>query len=115
VAVVTDRGVEASDLWILPAQTTQACAHLRELMEAWILSDNLEVIAVQDFHFHRQRGNVTTAKAMWQLLGVVRSLAVYRDVESMLVQAGRWGRVLSAPRSMAMECVENTTTCTSRW
>src|SRR5262245_23498368 len=64
----------------------------------WILAYNPEVVAVEDFHFHRQRGSVTTAKVMWQLLGVVRSLAGDRDVEIMMVQAGRWGRQLSGLR-----------------
>jgi hypothetical protein len=98
VAVVTDRGIEARDLWTLPVSTTHACSRLRALMEAWILTYNLEVIAVEDVHFHRQRGHVTTAKAMWQLLGMVRSLAGYRDVEIMLVQAGHWGRQLTGVR-----------------
>jgi Crossover junction endodeoxyribonuclease RuvC len=98
VSVVTDRGIEENDLWTLPVHTTQACARLHALMEAWVLSYNLEVVAVEDFHSHQQRGNVTTAKAMWQLLGVVRSLAGYRDVQIMLVQAGHWGPQLTGVR-----------------
>jgi hypothetical protein len=53
---------------------------------------------VEDFHFRRQRGNVTTAKAMGQLLGVVWSLAGNREVQIMMVQAGHCGRQLTGLR-----------------
>jgi hypothetical protein len=91
-AVVEDGHLLAADRWTLPPDLTQACvllhAQVRALVERW----KLEALAVEDFHFQQQRGSMTTAKAMYGLLGVVRGMDGYKGVRVVPVQAGLWGQ-----------------------
>jgi hypothetical protein len=92
VGVVASGRLVRSERWTLPAELTQACMYLRGALGVLIVLENVQVLAFEAFSFHREKGAVSTAAAMYNLLGVMRSLHGWQGVAVREVPAGVWGQ-----------------------
>jgi Holliday junction resolvasome RuvABC endonuclease subunit len=98
VAVVQDGRAVMTELWRLPRDFTVACARLRLQLQTLVSTYALEVLVVEDFHFHQQRERVSTAKVMYGLIGAARALHGWHGLKVAVVQAGAWGQGLTGQR-----------------
>jgi hypothetical protein len=98
LGVVVDGLLVRSECWTMPGDLTAACVALRRELERLVVLEHVQVLAFEGFTFHREKGWVNTAKAMYALLGVVRSLQGWECVTVREVPAGVWGQRFTGQR-----------------